>query len=94
MARAKKLILYHRFEFRFFSKYIHLIVSIDASVFVSKGIEMRLRAHYSTIVDNMETQLKVALRLQDDADKQWLEDVEARNKQQVQAMKAFDVFFG
>lgn len=56
----------------------------------AKGIEMRLRAHYSTIVDNMETQLKVALRLQDDADKQWLEDVEARNKQQVQAMKAFE----
>jgi len=41
LARAKKLILYHRFEFRFCSKYIHLIVSIDASVIFSKGIEMR-----------------------------------------------------
>jgi len=56
----------------------------------AKGIETRLRAHYTTIVDNMETQLKLALRLQDDADKQWLEDVEARNKQQVVAMKSFE----
>ena len=56
----------------------------------AKGIEARLRTHYSTIVDNMETQLKLALRLQDDADKQWLEDVEARNKQQVAAMKGFE----
>jgi hypothetical protein len=56
----------------------------------AKGIEARLRAHYTTIVDNMETQLKLALRLQDDADKQWLEDVEARNKQQVVAMKSFE----
>ena len=56
----------------------------------AKGIEARLRSHYGAIVDNMETQLKLALRLQDDADKQWLEDVEARNKQQVHIMQNFE----
>lgn len=31
-----------------------------------------------------------ALRLQDDADKLWLEDVELRNRQQVEALRAFE----
>jgi hypothetical protein len=32
----------------------------------------------------------MALQLQDEADKQWMEDVEARNKQQVEALKRFE----
>jgi hypothetical protein len=31
-----------------------------------------------------------ALRLQDDADKLWLDDVELRNRQQVEALRAFE----
>lgn len=30
------------------------------------------------------------IAVQDDADKQWLEDVEARNQQQIQTLKAFE----
>lgn len=38
----------------------------------------------------MESQLQMALKLQDEADKQWMEDVEARNKQQVTTMRSFE----
>ncbi len=49
----------------------------------AKQLEERLRNHYSAVLDHMESQLQMALKLQDDADRQWMEDVEARNKQQV-----------
>jgi hypothetical protein len=49
----------------------------------AKQLEERLRSHYSAVLEHMEAQLQMALQLQDDADKQWMEDVEARNKQQV-----------
>jgi hypothetical protein len=38
----------------------------------------------------MEAQLKMALQLNDEADKQWMQDVEARNKQQVTTVQAFE----
>lgn len=53
-------------------------------------LEERLRSHYSVVLEHMEAQLKMALRLQDDADKQWLQDVETRNQQQIQTLKAFE----
>ena len=53
-------------------------------------LEDRLRNHYCTVLEHMEAQLKMALKLQDDADKQWMDDVEKRNIQQVEAMKAFE----
>jgi len=56
----------------------------------ARQLEERLRAHYSTVLEHMEAQLQMALQLQDEADKQWMEDVEARNKQQVEALKRFE----
>jgi len=53
-------------------------------------LEERLRSHYSVVLEHMECQLKMALSLQDDADKQWLEDVEYRNHQQLNTLKAFE----
>ena len=35
------------------------------------------------MLEHMEAQLQMALRIQDEADKQWMEDVESRNKQQI-----------
>lgn len=51
----------------------------------AKQLEERLRNHYSAVLEHMESQLQMALKLQDEADRQWMEDVEARNKQQVSA---------
>lgn len=56
----------------------------------AKQLEERLRSHYSAVLEHMEAQLQMALQLQDEADKQWMEDVEARNKQQVTTIKAFE----
>lgn len=53
-------------------------------------LEERLRSHYSVVLEHMEAQLKMALQLQDDADKQWLEDVESRNRQQMETLKGFE----
>lgn len=56
----------------------------------SRQLEERLRHHYSAVLEHMEAQLQTSLKLQDDVDKQWLADVEARNKQQVATMRAFE----
>jgi hypothetical protein len=56
----------------------------------AKQLEERLRGHYSAVLEHMESQLQMALRLQDDADRQWMEDVEARNRQQVATIRAFE----
>ncbi len=56
----------------------------------AKQLEERLRGHYSAVLEHMEAQLQMALQLQDDADRQWMEDVEARNRQQVSTIKAFE----
>ena len=56
----------------------------------ARQLEERLRAHYSTVLEHMEAQLQMALQLQDEADKQWTEDVELRNKQQIDAMRLFE----
>jgi len=56
----------------------------------ARQLEERLRAHYSAVLEHMEAQLQMALQLQDEADKQWMEDVEARNRQQVDALRRFE----
>jgi hypothetical protein len=56
----------------------------------AKQLEERLRNHYSAVLEHMESQLQMALKLQDEADKQWMEDVEARNKQQVITLRSFE----
>jgi len=56
----------------------------------SLQLEERLRSHYSVVLEHMEAQLKMALKLQDDADKLWLEDVENRNRHQVETLRAFE----
>lgn len=55
----------------------------------AKFLEDRLRGHYSAVLEHMESQLQIALQLQDDADRRWMEDVQERNKQQV----SFILFF-
>lgn len=56
----------------------------------AKQLDERLRNHYDTVIDHMQSQLDAALKLNDDADKQWMEDVEARNRQQVSTMQAYE----
>ncbi len=56
----------------------------------AKRLEDRLRGHYSVILEHMESQLGMALQLQDEADKQWIKDVEMRNVQQIKMMNAFE----
>jgi hypothetical protein len=56
----------------------------------TKQLEERLKTHYTAVLHHMEVQLSLALKLQDDADRQWMEDVEARNAQQVNTLKAFE----
>ncbi len=77
------------------SKFKTLVVDLRKSweqeeVARTKQLEERLRNHYSAVLAHMETQLQLALKLQDDADKQWMEDVEVRNRQQVSTLKAFE----
>ena len=56
----------------------------------AKKLDQRLRNHYETVIEHMQSQLDAALKLNDDADKQWMEDVEARNRQQVATMQAYE----
>lgn len=56
----------------------------------SKQLDQRLRNHYETVIAHMQSQLDAALKLNDDADKKWMEDVEARNRQQVATMQAYE----
>eukprot|EP00606_Chrysophyceae_sp_TOSAG23-5_P001587 GSChrysophyteH2.ASY1.ANO1.173.1 assembled CDS len=56
----------------------------------AKRLEDRLRGHYSVIMEHMESQLQMALSLQDEVDKQWVRDVEMRNRQQMKMMNAFE----
>jgi len=62
----------------------------DEEVARAKRLEDRLRSHYSAILEHMEAQLQMALQLQDEVDKQWVKDVEMRNRQQTTLMTAFE----
>lgn len=44
----------------------------------SVQLEQRLRAHYESVISHMQRQLDVALKLNDEADREWMEDAEAR----------------
>jgi hypothetical protein len=56
----------------------------------AQQLEEKLRTHYTAILEHMEAQLQMALRMQDEADKQWMDDVEARNKQQIEVLHSFE----
>ncbi len=62
----------------------------DEEISRAKRLEDRLRGHYTVILEQMEAQLQMALQLQDEVDKQWVKDVEMRNRQQVKLMNAFE----
>ncbi len=53
-------------------------------------MEIKIRQHYELIIEQLENQLKLALQLQDTADQQWLQDLELRNRQQLDMMKSFE----
>ena len=44
----------------------------------AQKLDLRLRSHYETVIEHMQSQLDAALKLNDDADKQWMEDVEVQ----------------
>ena len=56
----------------------------------STQLEKRLKSYYKVVLDHMQEQLSTALKVQDEADKQWLEDIEARSQQQIETLKAFE----
>jgi hypothetical protein len=62
----------------------------DEELSRAKRLEDRLRGHYCVVLEHMEAQLQMALTLQDEVDKQWVKDVEMRNRQQMKMMNAFE----
>merc|ERR1711871_421153 len=52
--------------------------------------ENRLRTHYETVLQHAHEQLRMSLQLNDEVDKRLMADVEARNLQQLTAMRSFE----
>jgi hypothetical protein len=55
-----------------------------------KQVEEKIRNNYNIVLEHMEAQLKMALQLQDDADSKWLEDLDHRNKKQLESIRMFE----
>lgn len=55
-----------------------------------KQVEEKIRNNYNIVLEHMEAQLKMALQLQDDADQKWLEDLDQRNKKQLESIRMFE----
>lgn len=55
-----------------------------------RQMEDRLRANYNAMLDHMEAQLRLALQWQDDADQKWLEELDIRNKKQLESVRLFE----
>lgn len=55
-----------------------------------KLTEEKLKNNYNIILEHMENQLKMSLKLQDDADEKWLEDMEQRNQIQLNNLKNYE----
>lgn len=55
-----------------------------------KQVEEKIRSNYNIVLEHMEAQLKMALQLQDDADSKWLEDLDQRNKKQLESIRMFE----
>lgn len=55
-----------------------------------KQVEEKIRNNYNIVLEHMEAQLKMALQLQDDADQKWLEDLDHRNKKQLESIRMFE----
>ena len=56
----------------------------------AKAIEQRIKDHYDIVVSHLQTQLELALKVRDEVEVQWEEEVEGRNKLQLETMKAFE----
>lgn len=55
-----------------------------------KQAEEKIRNNYHIVLEHMEAQLRMALTLQDDADHKWLEELDSRNKKQLESIKMFE----
>lgn len=55
-----------------------------------RQVEEKIRNNYNIVLEHMEAQLKMALQLQDDADSKWLEDLDHRNKKQLESIRMFE----
>jgi len=55
-----------------------------------QSMEGKIRQHYELVIEQLETQLKLALQLQDKADEQWLQDLEIRNITQLDMITKFE----
>ncbi len=52
--------------------------------------EEKLRSNYNIVLEHMEAQLRMALQLQEDADEKWLEELDHRNKKQLESIRMFE----
>lgn len=55
-----------------------------------KQTEEKLRNNYNIVLEHMEAQLRMALQLQEDADEKWLEELDHRNKKQLESIRLFE----
>jgi hypothetical protein len=55
-----------------------------------KQTEEKLRSNYNIVLEHMEAQLRMALQLQEDADEKWLEELDQRNKKQLESIRLFE----
>jgi hypothetical protein len=55
-----------------------------------KQAEEKIRANYSIVLEHIESQLHMSLQLQDDADRKWFDELEDRNKKQLETIRMFE----
>lgn len=55
-----------------------------------KQAEEKIRTNYSIVLEHMESQLHMSLQLQDDADRKWFDELEDRNKKQLETIRMFE----
>jgi len=56
----------------------------------SRNLQNQQQAHFQAVLHHMENQLDLSLRTQSEADKQWLEDLEARNQANAETLLKFE----
>ena len=56
----------------------------------SVNLQQQQQAHFQAVLHHMEAQLDLSLRAQSDADKQWLEDLDARNQSNAETLLKFE----
>jgi uncharacterized protein YktB (UPF0637 family) len=55
-----------------------------------KQAEEKIRTNYSIVLEHMESQLHMSLQLQDDADRKWFDELEDRNRKQLETIRMFE----